>query len=53
MEVDEAKLKDIENDIRDITNWIAVFEEEYSLEKEVVDQLRSKLEAISSKIANL
>ncbi len=53
MEVAPEKLKEIENEVRDITNWISVFETEYNLPKEVVEQLKTRLENISKKIAGL
>lgn len=51
--VDTNKIKNIENDIRDLINWIAVFETEYNLEKEVVDTLRKKLEKIAKKVGSI
>lgn len=51
--METQKIKEIENDIRDLINWVKVFEEEYNLEGEVVDQLRTKLEQIAKKVASL
>lgn len=39
----------IENDIRDIINWLAVFKEEYDIPREAVSVLRAKLEALARK----
>ncbi len=39
----------IENDIRDIVNWLAVFKEEYDIPREAVSVLRAKLEALARK----
>ena len=39
----------IENDIRDIVNWLAVFKEEYGIADEAVNVLREKLEALARK----
>ncbi len=50
VEVDDAVFKDVENEIRDIINWIKVFEKEYDLPAEVVEQLRSRLEGIATKL---
>lgn len=47
------KCKEIEDEIRDMINWIAVFENEYNLDKEIVDQLRDKLEDLSKKVNEL
>ena len=49
-EIDDNVLKEAEDKIRDTINWIAVFEEEYNLPKEVVDQLRERLEEIAGKL---
>ena len=46
-------IKDVEDKIRDIINWIAVFETEYDLPKEVVDQLRSRLEELAKMVGEL
>jgi hypothetical protein len=43
-------IKEIENEIRDMINWVAVFETEYELPKEVVDKLKERLEGIASKL---
>lgn len=48
-----ADLKKIADDVRDIINWVAVFESEYELPKEVVDQLRKRLEKIAKDLVKL
>ena len=50
VEVDDAAFKEVANEIRDVINWIKVFEEEYNLPVEVVDKLRSRLEEIAVKL---
>ncbi|GAG26901.1 unnamed protein product [marine sediment metagenome] len=50
VEVDDATFKEIENELRDIINWIKVFEEEYDLPAEVVNQLRTRLEGTAKKL---
>ena len=50
VEVEDATFKEVANEIRDIINWIKVFEEEYKLPAEVVSQLRTRLEGISGKL---
>lgn len=40
----------VEDDIRDIINWLAVFQEEYSIAEEAVDVLRDKLEKLAKKV---
>jgi len=44
-----AKSVSLENDIRDIINWIAVFKEEYGIADEATDVLRDKLESLARK----
>lgn len=39
--------KKITDEIRDISNWVIVFETEYDLPSEVVDKLRDRLEALT------
>ena len=46
-QIDDSALVDTENKIRDLINWVAVFNEEYDLPNEVVEQLKSKLEEIA------
>lgn len=48
MEIDEANFKQATDEIREIMNWIAVFEVEYKLPNEVVCQLRERLEKVAS-----
>jgi len=50
VEVDDTTFKEVENEIRDTINWIKVFEEEYDLPAEVVNQLRERLEGIATKL---
>lgn len=48
--MEESQIQEIANEIRDIINWVKVFEEEYDLPLEVVNQLRSKLESAAQKL---
>jgi len=50
VEVSDSAFKEIADEIRDILNWIKVFEEEYSLPAEVAEKLSSRLEAVASKL---
>ncbi len=45
--------KEIQDKIRDLINWIVIFENEYGIPKEVVDELRAKIEEISKMIDEL
>lgn len=47
------KLRLAQSEIRDVINWVKVFEEEYNLEKEVVDTLCNRLRKIAEDIAKI
>ncbi len=49
-EVPVQDLKDVEDDLRDIINWVAVFEQEYDMPKEAVDTLTTRLREIARKV---
>ncbi len=53
MEVDEENMDKITDDIRDVINLIKVFEKEYNIPEEAVQQMRDKLEGVVKKIAAL
>ena len=53
MEVDETKMDEITDEIRDVINLIKVFEGEYNIPEEAVQQMRDKLEGVVKKIAAL
>lgn len=40
-------IEEIANELREIINWVAVFEEEYDLPNEVALQLRTRLEQLA------
>lgn len=48
--VDVNEVQKIEDEIRDLMNWVAVFEREYDLPKEVVETLHSKLHNIAQRV---
>ena len=50
---DPRKIKEVEDEIRDTINWLAVFKQEYDLEAEVVKTLRNKLEKLAKMVGNL
>ena len=50
VEVDDNSFKEAADELRDIVNWIAVFEQEYQLPGEVVQQLKTKLEGVANKL---
>lgn len=45
-----SEVKSIEDEIRDLINWVSVFEKEYDLPKEVTDKLLRKLHSIARKV---
>ena len=49
-EIDDQAMNEVASEIRDIINWVKVFETEYSLPKEVVDQLTTRLEGVATKL---
>ena len=59
VEVDEAKIKEAENAVRDIINWIEVWNLEEvqegtkKIEDETVDDLKAKLEELAKKISGM
>ncbi|MBW3023215.1 hypothetical protein KY308_03865 [Candidatus Woesearchaeota archaeon] len=46
-----ANVAELENKIRDIINWLAVFQEEYGIADEAVNVLREKLEELAKQVA--
>ena len=46
-------VKNAQSEIREILNWVKIYEEEYSLDKEVVETLCSRLEKLSALIAKI
>ena len=50
VEVSDETFKEVTDQLRDTVNWIKVFEEEYNLPAEVVNQLRERLEGIAKKL---
>ncbi len=39
-------IRKVENSLRDLLNWVAVFAEEYEIPKEAVDKLNEKIHEI-------
>ena len=52
-EVNPEDVKAAEDKLRDIINWVEVFETEYKLDKEIVDTLRAKLEEAAVLVGNI
>lgn len=49
-EIPVQDLKDVEDEIRDIINWVAVFENEYDMPKEAVETLMNRLHEVAKKV---
>ncbi|MBD3309701.1 hypothetical protein GF351_00625, partial [Candidatus Woesearchaeota archaeon] len=49
-EISDSDMKEIENEIRDLINWVKVFETEYDLPAEVVQKLTSRLSGLATKL---
>ncbi len=58
-EVDKSKIKEIENEIRDIINWIKVWNLEERedgakrIDDETVEELKEKLENLAKKVSGI
>lgn len=50
---DPKKIKELENDIRDVINWLAVFEEEKDLLPNETRVIRERLYKLANKLGNL
>jgi len=59
VDIDESKIKEAENAIRDLINWIEVWNLEEveggvkKIEDETVDELKVKLEEIAKKVSGM
>ncbi len=49
-EIDMSEVKSLEDEVRDLINWVAVFDQEYDLPKEVTDKLLQRLHSVARKI---
>jgi phage shock protein A len=49
----KPNVKEAENAVRDLKNWIAVFAQEYDLPDEAVKKLQEKVDELASKIAGV
>ncbi len=49
-ELDAAEVKSVEDEVRDLINWVAVFEKEYDIPKEATEELLNKLHSIAKKV---
>ena len=49
----KAKQREAQNQVRDLLNWLAVFEEEYNLQPEVTSTMQKGLLSLAEKIGKL
>ena len=50
VEFSDESFQEVADELRDIINWVAVFNEEYNLPEEVADKLKSRLLAVAEKL---
>ncbi|MBI4919124.1 hypothetical protein HY837_04280 [archaeon] len=48
--LDMDEVKNVEDELRELINWVAVFEQEYDLPKEVTEKLLQRLHSVARKI---
>ena len=53
MAVDVKTVRDAENSVRDLRNWLAVFKTEYDVSEEAYKTLNAKIEELGSKIGGI
>lgn len=53
MAVDVKTVRDAENSVRDVKNWLAVFKTEYDVSGEAYKVLQQKVEELGSKIGGI
>jgi len=51
--VELPNVKEAENAVRDLKNWIAVFAQEYNLPEEAIKTLHQKIDELAVKIGNI
>lgn len=51
--VNVRAVKNAENSVRDLKNWIFVFAKEYDLPKEAIDMLHTKVDEVAQKIGQI
>ncbi len=46
-------IKEAEDELRELKNWLFVFAKEYNLPEEAVEKLHEKIDAIAEKLADV
>ena len=50
---DKPNVREAENAVRDLKNWVFVFAKEYDLPKEAIDKLHEQVDRVAQKIADI
>ena len=50
---DKNSIRDAENAVRDLKNWIYVFAKEHNLPKDAVDKLHEQVDVVAKKVGNI
>jgi hypothetical protein len=51
--IDNKSVRNVENIVRDVRNWLAVFKTEYGISGEAYDTLHKKIEELGGKMAGI
>jgi len=49
----KPNVRDAENAVRDLKNWVFVFAKEYDLAEEAVEKLHEQIDKVAAKIAEI
>lgn len=49
----KPEIRNTEDSVRDLKNWVFVFAKEYDLPKEALDKLHEKIDELAVKIGNI
>ncbi len=53
MAIDVKSVRNVENSVRDVKNWLAVFKTEYKIADEAVKVLNQKIEELGTKVGGI
>lgn len=51
--VDVNTIKEAENSVRDLKNWIYVLAKEHGLPQEALDELHKRIDEVAAKVGNI
>lgn len=49
----KPEVRNVEDAVRELKNWVFVFAKEYDLPKEAIDTLSKKIDELAQKIGNI